>query len=172
MEKANFQILRHISSAMVNNCSTYEDFIGCYSDLEYIKNSKYTRQVVFGKLNPKRQMTCEKFFINEIRKLIDNTISSNGGEIVSMSNDELVYKISEPKRFTNDTVLNLAETIKTVTDFTVHTDVFKLNGYEFQLMDSGKSKFTFFEKEFADGRKKLKSVPIPFYKMICELPLN
>ena len=82
LKKANFQVLKHISSAMVNNCSTYEDFIGCYTDLDYIKNSKYTRQVVFGKLNPRRQITCEKYFINEIRKLIDDTINSNGGNIV------------------------------------------------------------------------------------------
>ena len=169
LKKANFQVLRHISPATVNNCSTYEDFIGCYTDLDYIKNSKYTRQVIFGKLNPKRHITCEKYFINEIRKLIDNTITSNGGNIISMSNDELVYHISEPVNFTNDMVLKLTEIIKNVTDFTVHADIFKLNGYEFQFMDTGKTKFTFFEKEFSDGRKKLKSVPVIFYKMVYKL---
>lgn len=176
LKKANFQVLKHISSAMVNNCSTYEDFIGCYTDLDYIKNSKYTRQVVFGKLNPRRQITCEKYFINEIRKLIDDTITSNGGHIVSMSNDELVYQISESGNFTNDMIIKLADAIKTATDFTVHAEIFKLNGYEFQFMDSGENKFTFFEKEFSDGRKKLKSVPVTFYKMayklINDLPLH
>lgn len=176
LKKANFQTMKHISSSMVNNRATYEDFIGDYTDLEYIKNSKYTRQVIFGKLNPRRQITCEKYFINEIRKLIDDTITSNGGHIVSMSNDELVYQISESGNFTNDMIIKLADAIKTATDFTVHAEIFKLNGYEFQFMDSGENKFTFFEKEFSDGRKKLKSVPVTFYKMayklINDLPLH
>lgn len=172
LNKANFQVLKHLSSAMVNNCSTYEDFIGDYTDLDYIKNSKYTRQVVFGKLNPKRQITCEKFFTNEIRKLIAPEIYVVSGKIVSMSNDELVYEITTPEKINDSLIQKLVEKIKSITDFTVHADLFKLNGYEFQFMETGVCKFTFFEKVFSDGSKKLISVPMPFYKMVYKLMNN
>ena len=128
LKKANFQTMKHISSSMVNNRATYEDFIGDYTDLDYIKNSKYTRQVVFGKLNPKRQITCEKFFTNEIRKLIETEIYAMSGKIVSMSNDELVYEITTPEKINDRLIQKLVEKIKSITDFTVHVDLFKLNG--------------------------------------------
>lgn len=172
LKKANFQTMKHISSSMVNNRATYEDFIGDYTDLDYIKNSKYTRQVVFGKLNPKRQITCEKFFTNEIRKLIETEIYAMSGKIVSMSNDELVYEITTPEKINDRLIQKLVEKIKSITDFTVHADLFKLNGYEFQFMETGVCKFTFFEKVFRDGSKKLISVPMPFYKMVYKLMNN
>ena len=172
LKKANFQTMKHISSSMVNNRATYEDFIGDYTDLDYIKNSKYTRQVVFGKLNPKRQITCEKFFTNEIRKLIETEIYAMSGKIVSMSNDELVYEITTPEKINDNLIQKLVEKIKSITDFTVHADLFKLNGYEFQFMETGACKFTFFEKVFSDGSKKLISVPMPFYKMVYKLMNN
>ena len=172
LKKANFQTMKHISSSMVNNRATYEDFIGDYTDLDYIKNSKYTRQVVFGKLNPKRQITCEKFFTNEIRKLIETEIYAISGKIVSMSNDELVYEITTPENINDNLIQKLVEKIKSITDFTVHADLFKLNGYEFQFMEAGVCKFTFFEKVFSDGSKKLISVPMPFYKMVYKLMNN
>ena len=172
LKKANFQTMKHISSSMVNNRATYEDFIGDYTDLDYIKNSKYTRQVVFGKLNPKRQITCEKFFTNEIRKLIETEIYAMSGKIVSMSNDELVYEITTPENINDNLIQKLVEKIKSITDFTVHADLFKLNGYEFQFMEAGVCKFTFFEKVFSDGSKKLISVPMPFYKMVYKLMNN
>ena len=172
LKKANFQTMKHISSSMVNNRATYEDFIGDYTDLDYIKNSKYTRQVVFGKLNPKRQITCEKFFTNEIRKLIAPEIYVMSGKIVSMSNDELVYEITTPENINDSLIQKLVEKIKSITDFTVHADLFNLNGYEFQFMETGVCKFTFFEKAFSDGSKKLISVPMPFYKMVYKLMNN
>lgn len=60
MKKANFQTLRYANPAIVYDADTYEDFIGVFTDLDYIKESKYTRQVIFGKLNPKRTMNLEK----------------------------------------------------------------------------------------------------------------
>ena len=57
LKKANFQVLKKIDKEIVMDADTYEDFIGKFTDSEYIKNSKYTRQVVFAKLNPKRHIT-------------------------------------------------------------------------------------------------------------------
>ena len=94
------------------------------------------------------------------------------GKIVSMSNDELVYEITTPEKINDRLIQKLVEKIKSITDFTVHADLFKLNGYEFQFMETGVCKFTFFEKVFSDGSKKLISVPMPFYKMVYKLMNN
>ncbi len=67
---------------------TYEDFIGKFTDSDFIKASKYTREVIFGKLNPKRHITAEKFFINKIYQdiigqypeLKDKTVSLATGQ--------------------------------------------------------------------------------------------
>ena len=42
---------------------SYEDWVKKFTDLEYIIESKYTRQVVFGKLNPSRQIKVENYMI-------------------------------------------------------------------------------------------------------------
>ena len=65
-----------VDRALYNNVTSnniYEEFIGKYTDIDYIKNSKYTRQVIFGKLNPKRQITIEKYLISLLYKDIINS---------------------------------------------------------------------------------------------------
>ena len=60
IKKANFQTLKNIDKKIVLDADTYEDFIfiGKFTDSDYIKASKYTREVIFGKLNPKRHITA------------------------------------------------------------------------------------------------------------------
>lgn len=48
LKKANFQVLNKVDKNILFNSDTYEDFIGKFTDIEYIKHSKYTRQVIFG----------------------------------------------------------------------------------------------------------------------------
>ena len=94
LKKANFQALRYIG---VISEDTYEEFIGKYTDIDYIKNSKYTRQVIFGKLNPKRQITIEKYLISLLYKDIINSDEykeiGDRLKLVSSSNDELVFEV-------------------------------------------------------------------------------
>ena len=61
MKKGNFTALHHYNPAIVGNKDTYEKFLGIFTDKEYFKDSKYIRQVVFGNVNPKRQVTYEKY---------------------------------------------------------------------------------------------------------------
>ena len=70
LKKANFQTLRNIDKDIVFGADTYEEFIGKFTDLDYIKESKYARQVIFGKCNPKRHITAEKYFIMQTYKKV------------------------------------------------------------------------------------------------------
>ena len=63
MRKANYRVLKLFDHELVLNSKTYEELVSKYTDLEYIKESKYTRQVVFGNMNPKRQVTMEKYYM-------------------------------------------------------------------------------------------------------------
>ena len=97
LKKANFQALRYVSPEIVKNAETYEDFIGTFTDLDYVKTSKYIRQVVFGKLNPSRHITVEKFLTNKVLDALRNSEFYapyfEEKNIVSLSNDELIIKI-------------------------------------------------------------------------------
>lgn len=91
MKKANFSALYHYNPSIFNHKETWEDFIGQYTSSRHIINSKYTRQVILGNCNPKRQTTYEKFLMD---KVIDQlSIDLKIEDIVFFSNDEIVYSI-------------------------------------------------------------------------------
>lgn len=171
LKHANFQTLKHISSSIVNNANTYEEFIGGFTDLDYIKESKYTRQVIFGKLNAKRQIKAAKFFINEIRKLIEPIIKPYGYKVVSMCVDEVVFEVPE-KEIHVELMDDLRVLIKETTQFDVHVEFFKLFAFEFQDMESGTCKFTFYQKDCGDGDITFKGIPNTYYKMVQKLYFN
>ena len=168
LKHSNFQTLKHISSGIVNNTNTYEEFIGGFTDLDYIKESKYTRQVIFGKLNPKRQITATKYFINEIRKLVEPIVNLYGYKIVSMCTDEIVFEVQE-NAIHIELMDELHNMILETTQFDVHVKFFQLFAFEFQYMESGTCKFTFYQKDFGDGEIKFKGIPMPYYKMVQKL---
>ena len=73
LKKANFQALNKVDRNILLNSDTYEDFIHKFTDSQYIANSKYFRQCIFGKMNPKRHITVEKYYTCQIyKRIIDN----------------------------------------------------------------------------------------------------
>ena len=139
--------------------------------MDYIKESKYTRQVIFGKLNAKRQITAAKFFINEIRKFIEPIIKPYGYKVVSMCVDEVVFEVPE-KEIHVELMDDLRVLIKETTQFDVHVKFFQLFAFEFQYMESGTCKFTFYQKDCGDGDITFKGIPNTYYKMVQKLYFN
>ena len=92
LKKANFQTLKNIDKNIVFGADTYEDFIGKFTDSEYIANSKYFRNVVFGMMNPKRHITAEKYFITQIYQKVIEEFPYLADKCVSLSNDEIIFK--------------------------------------------------------------------------------
>lgn len=90
MKKANYTALRHYDKSIVGNTDSYEEFIRMFTDEEHFVNSKYIRQVVFGNVNPKRQVTYEKYLMDKV--LTD--ILKHTDDIVYFGTDEIVIDIT------------------------------------------------------------------------------
>lgn len=90
LKKANFQALKYVG---VVEEKTYDELIEKVGGDDYIKGSKYLRQVIFGKMNPGRTVTVEKHIMEKIMKYADEVLPI-GFELYSQNSDELVYKLN------------------------------------------------------------------------------
>ena len=97
LKKANFQALKFVGVVEEN---TYDELIEKVGGDDYIKGSKYLRQVIFGKMNPGRTVTVEKYIMEKIMKFSDEVLPI-GFELYSQNSDELVYKLNS-KTFVGD----------------------------------------------------------------------
>lgn len=98
LKKANFSALMYHDSRMFGEeiPITYEEWVSKFTDLDYIKESKYTRQVIFGKLNPKRQIKIENYMIYQVLKSHQELFESLNIEtdVVSFCTDEVVFDVT------------------------------------------------------------------------------
>ena len=130
MRKANFSALYHYSEDMFKDvfgaANTWEEFIGKFTENKHIINSKYIRQVILGNCNPKRQVTYEKYLMDQVlSKLLNCGISAD--RIVFFSNDEIVIDISD---MGVPDVLNRRNEIFCITNqfsFPLKVELFKLH---------------------------------------------
>ena len=88
LKKANFQAMKYMG---VIDDETYDDFIERNGGDDYIKGSKYLRQVIFGKMNPGRTVSVEKHIMNTVMSVSDEVLPMEF-KLYSQNSDELVYK--------------------------------------------------------------------------------
>ena len=167
MKKANFQTLRYANPAIVCDADTYEDFIGKFTDLDYVKESKYTRQVIFGKLNPKRTMTLEQSITNKFAKEYKQRVGIYGFIPFSLKTDEIIFKFDGTEEEFEK--LKLEPTIE-YDGITYKVSKFKLHARQFKLATSS-SILTVYEKEdyLNERRRILKAVPATYYPQVDKL---
>ena len=167
MKKANFQTLRYANPSIVYDANTYEEFIGKFTDLDYIKESKYTRQRIFGELNPKRTMMLEQYITNEFAKEYQAKLGIYGFTPFSLKNDEIIFKFEggeeEFKHFNISSTIEYDGIIYKVSKFKLHARQFKLA--------TSSSILTIYEKEeYSDVHKRiLKGVPATYYPQVDKL---
>lgn len=167
LRRANFQALKYVNRKIFNGAQTYEDYVGQFTDLDYLKTSKYTRQVIFGQLNPSRHTTVEQYLINKVYKAVlelDYLPFNTSTGLVSMSNDELVFRIDQlydPKNYSECIV----QDIKTKTGLTVHVDAYELHGYSLVSESECTHKEFFVKKDLETGREEFTCMPLQFHMM-------
>lgn len=111
LRKANYQAVKYYNPELVQGTKTYQEFIALYDRSESLSESKYTRQVIFGKLNAKRQVTIEKYLIYSIYTRISSLIPEDF-VLFSRQTDELIYKL--PKDISGFILSDLADNINSL----------------------------------------------------------
>ena len=109
MVKGNFTALHHYNPNIVKGCSTYEEFIRTFTDVPHFVESKYIRQVVFGNVNPKRQVTYEKYLMDMVLTKLLETGVIKPENVEFFSTDEIVLAVPDDMvcdRMVNDEFYN------------------------------------------------------------------
>lgn len=174
LRKANFQAMKYVNPALVDNAETYEEFVGKFAPgMEYFTDSKYLRQVVFGQSCPKRQVTVETYLTNEVWKLWKEWAKPEFDNIVSFTNDEFVIKLRDPKNIRRTQILKyLDEFVKLVKEklgLEIKAECFGLRQVQLCTETPGKTVVTFFVKVNFDGTTKLMCLPLNYRAIVTKL---
>lgn len=162
LKKANYQALKKVG---VMTEPTYVDWLKNWTQLPHLLSSKYLRVVIFGQLNPKRQITVEKFITAQIYRHIVNNNLLDVANIVSFRNDELIWELSSP---IEETALDKLRESVSGLGYKFTTDMFILRAYRLVPKACGKS-LLFFMKEYLDGRPgTLHCVPSQYMPIVLK----
>ena len=159
--KANYQAMRYVNPKLVFDTNRYWDYISKFTDSEYFKESKYLREVIFGNMNPRRQVTIEKFITKQILDSLSTSLMHElNTKLISFSNDELVYEVVNSwNGFVDEFwLLYLGEFMKKC-EFDIRVEIFK-------LLQVGNKPY--YVKEFLVGDKEyeFKCVPKEYFPQV------
>lgn len=171
LRSANIQALNWHDPEILNGCRTWNEVVyglnGHNAMSDYFIASKRLRQVVLGKLNPKRAITIEKYIMSRIHKYIDEELDY-GWKVVSFNNDEIVYQLD-----LSDMMTISPETLKDIIFDKIGVYV-KVNAYserKFRLynMDNGDVTQQFSLRTGIDGKVETKGVPGYLFGIVYKL---
>jgi len=166
MKKANFQALKY---AGVIDDDTYNSFISKYGGDDYIINSKYLRQVIFGKMNPGRTIKVEKHIMGEIYKMVRNVFESHFYDLYSMNSDEIVFKQRTPYDFlTKDEGKKMEEEIKSRLGIDVRVENIVVKGLKI-VNANGNKVDAYVKKNMFTREEVLKKASTTFYPQIYKI---
>lgn len=181
LKKANFQTLKWFDDNIVLGCDSYDDLMDKFGGDDYFKKSKYTRQVIFGKLNPKRTIYFEKYLMSTIINNKENVTLQfllNNAKLLTIKSDEIVFKVNESLNIFNidvEFLENIKNEIKTNHNLDVSVEYFHLSrivtkNHNGGIVD-GYRKYIYYEYKY-----ELKNVSSIFYPQIYafsnDLPLE
>ena len=132
LSKANFQAYNFHDRNILFNSDSYEDFLSKYTDMDYFKESKYTRQVIFGKLNVSRNITIQRYMMSLIYDLIKSEIIKDSTDLISLTNDELVFEIKDNSFITEENISSIVNLVKDKLNFIVKANFISLDTVKFK----------------------------------------
>lgn len=165
LKKANFQTLKYVG---VLDDEDYDHFIEKYGGDEYIKGSKYLRQVIFGKMNPGRTTTVEKYIIEKAMS-IANEVLPMEFKLYSQNADELVYK--QTGDFYGDIRIICAVIEKVILDnFNIQVRVEYIEVTKLPIVNvNGNDVDAFVRRNILTNEEVLKKASTTFYPQIYKL---
>lgn len=169
LKKANFQALKY---ANVIKDDTYKDFVYRHGGDDYIAGSKYLRQVIFGKMNPGRTITVEKFIMGKIYLLVKNFFEDNGYELYSFNSDELIFAEKNYALFGveggNANAKRVEEMIKNSLGIDARVEYIYVTRLPIVNVNGNKVD-AFVKHNVITGEKELKKASTTFYPQIYKL---
>lgn len=170
--KANFQVLKKYNQRIVFGADTYKEYMAWFTEMPYIVESKYTRQVIFGNMNPKRQVTLQRFYMRKVfdylranPRVIDQVVRVTDKQFRVFTNDEIVFETDG---------FMPAETAKKIKQAVKKDLGLDVAVKSFLLKDIGG--MDYFVREFEDGTRDFKKIPPDVfpqvYKKYKGLPLE
>lgn len=172
MKNANFQALKY---ANIISDKAYTEFISNFCEgfmLDYISESKYSRQVIFGQICPKHTVALEKYLVvdlynNIIKKYYDT-------DVMCVNSDEIIIKISTDE---NETEMfnKLVDEINKYSPICYRIEKFKLIGYNYFIKkpDASIHKIgEFYKKIIFNKGYTYKGIPLNYQKIIYKLLNN
>ena len=179
LKHANYTALHAFNPNIVNDTNSYEEFIEGFctenSYKEYLKNSKYTRQVIFGKLNPKRTITVENYMIMQIyNALCECTNINQIADLYTVKSDEIVFKLKNNTDKLDG--INYGDCFIIDSNYPIHVTRYKLKHYQFAF-ETSEAKLNVYEQHRIDNggnvyHKKLKCVPSTYMPQVYKLIHN
>lgn len=169
LKKANFQALKY---AGVIKEGTYEDFIDKFDKSFYFKKSKYTRQVIFGKLNPKRTITVEHFMMSNVISICNTyfeKLKEVNGKIVAFKSNEIVYEVDSP--IDGLTLRRYSEWIKDKLNFDVRVECIQIDFLPI-VNYNGNKVSAYVRRNVNTGECVLKSTSTTFYPQVYKIWKN
>lgn len=151
LKSANFNSLRWFSAKMFDGYETFSDYLKEFTDLKYFQESKYLRQVVFGHLEPKKQVVIQKNLMISISELISKEFDIAIGDIKSVGTDELVILVdpNDAGEFVRSIESKIAYSNKSL------AEIIKVEAFTLASINGRKM----FVKEYLDGSKEFKAIP-------------
>lgn len=152
IKTANYSSLKYFDSKLVLDTKNYYELISKYTDLDYFKNSKIFRQLVFEPLQAKSQAMIQREMTDKITSHIlkeEETIKFAH----HVSSDELVLFFEK----TSD-LMSLEHSIKDIIQKHELSDYFKVEAFNIDVLIND-----CFIKTTGDGKKQLKNTPAIIY---------
>lgn len=176
LKKANFQALKFIG---VLDDENYDKFVDRFGGDEYLKGSKYLRQVIFGKMNPSRTIAVEKYIMFQIHGLVNSLAYTNVKDFLTLysaNSDELVYLIDDSKLdFSKELIerchsdlLGVETLIKNFYGVDVRCEIVKIKRLPIVNCNENKVE-AFVRQNVLTGEEKLKKASTTFYPQIYKL---
>lgn len=165
LKKANFQALKYVG---VINDDTYGNFIERFDGSDYIKDSKYLRQVIFGKMNPGRIVTVEKYLMERAMSIADEVLPPEF-KLYSQNSDELVY--IQTGDFYGDIKIICAVIEKVIFEkFNIEVRAEYVEVTKLPIVNcNGSNVDAFVRKNIITGEEVLKKASTTFYPQIYKL---
>lgn len=152
--KANWQSLSFWNAGIVNNAASYEEWAGQFTNEEYYLKSKQIRQVVFGKLNPKRQQVIQRYMMDQVLHRLDKATLVKFNVIGTTSDEVTIMWDKKPKQAKLDYIRAVLPRY-----YDLHVDTFQLH----RIGDK-----SFYKREYLDGSFDLKGVPTHYYPEVLQ----